>query len=80
MASLPKGLQKLAEDPRVDEILDERGDDNGYWVYLVPGWINWLDETHSIHEDTQAECLDKFNDIKRCDCEGCRVSFNGECS
>jgi hypothetical protein len=71
---LPAGLVKLAQDPRVDEILDERGDDNGYWVYLKPGWINTWHETHSIHEMTQAECIKVFNDaVKPCTCEGCSV-------
>ena len=71
MTTLPKGLTKLAADPRVDEIWDEG--DNGYWVYLVPGWINPLHETHSIHEDTQAECLEVFKSIERCTCDGCRA-------
>lgn len=66
---LPKSLNKLLSDPRVDEILDERSDDNGYWVYFKPGWINWLDETHSIHEMTAKEVLDKMKTIRPCDCD-----------
>lgn len=72
--SLPKTLQELlAIDARIDEILDERGDDNGYWIYFKPGWINEMTETHCIHEDTVRECLRQLrNYVKPCTCRECR--------
>lgn len=69
--SLPKGLQKLLDDPRVQSIEDERNEDNGYWVYLVNGWFNPYLETHCIHEDTVKAVLDQMKDIEKCHCEWC---------
>jgi len=69
---LPISIIKLASDPRVDEILDERDDDNGYWVYLKPGFINTYSETHCIHEWTAADVLSQARtSIEPCDCESC---------
>jgi len=70
--SLPKTLQQLKQnDPRIAEIWDERVDDNGYWIYFVPGWINELDEVHCIHEMTVRECLEKMKSTVPCDCPSC---------
>ena len=69
---LPKTLQALLDDPRVDEILDERSSDCGYWLYLKPGWINWMTETHSIHEDAVKEVTHYLRHyVKPCTCEQC---------
>ena len=73
--TLPKTLAKLREDPRVEEISDERGEDAGYWIYFVPGWINTEADIHMIHEDTVKEVLAVFrNYIEPCDCESCEAS------
>jgi len=55
--SLPKTLQRLLDDPRVDEILDERGDRNGYWVYLKQPYWNCSTETSCVHELTVAQVM-----------------------
>lgn len=75
--SLPKTLAKLLADPRVDEILDERGDGNGYWIYMAHGWINTFSETHCIHEMTVKDCLDQMKCLIPCDCESCEASKPG---
>jgi hypothetical protein len=54
---LPKGMQQIADDPRVQRIDDERKEDgifgrqgNGYWVYLLDPWYNPEMESGTIHE------------------------------
>jgi hypothetical protein len=59
-----KGLDKLAADPRVAEIIGESGrDGDGIWVYLVsPFWCDYL-ETSFIHEWTVGDVLDAVGSI-----------------
>lgn len=65
---IPKNLQKL-----VEEVIDERNDDNGYWVYLMPGYINTSTEVHMVHEDTVTEVLYQLRYcVKRCECDECK--------
>lgn len=59
----PKTLKELREHPLVDEIVDERSEDNGYWVYLKPGWRSPSTDTGSIHEMTVKELLKDFAGI-----------------
>ena len=66
---IPKTLQTVLADSRVCEIVDERRDDNGYWVYFNPGWINPETETHSIHETTIAEIKRQLRGMVPCECE-----------
>jgi len=75
--ALPKTLQRLlAEDDRIDEIWDERGDDNGYWIYFKPGWINDMTETHCIHEDTVKECFKHLRFyVRQCQCDNCLAAM-----
>jgi len=54
---LPKAMQKVYDDPRVREIIDERGEGgifdnggNGYWVYLNDGYVTGEGDSTSIHE------------------------------
>ncbi len=75
MKSLPVTLRRILDsDPRVDEIWDERCDNNGYWIYFKPGWINPMTETHCIHELTVKECVQQLRDIQPCDCKGCELA------
>ena len=65
---IPKNLM-----PLVEEISDERSMGDGYWIYLVPGYINTMTEVHMVHEDTVKECLIHLrNYIKPCNCEECK--------
>ena len=60
-------IQKLIDDPRVSEVSDERGSDDGFWVYLKPGWI-WQCEVHCVHEDTPSACLIEMRGVESCNC------------
>lgn len=68
-ATLPACLRKFAS--KIESVSDERGTDQGYWVYLVKGWRDDEGETHCIHEDTPAECAKLMRHITRCATPGC---------
>ena len=71
---LPKNLEKY-----VDEIIDERGEDNGYWVYLKYGFkVDYSASDHIIHEDTVKECIDYLRSVEPCDCRECTRYLKGE--
>lgn len=53
MGAMMQYFQSLESDPRVSEISDERSTDDGYWVYLRPGF-NW-DGIRTVHEYTVAD-------------------------
>ena len=55
---IPKCLRE-----RVWEVEDDRGEDNGWWIHMVDGWITEPgDLCHSIHEDTWSECIVKLKE------------------
>jgi hypothetical protein len=62
--SLPKSLRKFASI--IESVSDERGSDEGYWVYLKPGLWSPMDETHCIHENTLAECVYALKGVEKC--------------
>lgn len=67
---LPKTLRQYAA--LIVDFSDERQVQNGYWVYLVYGYINERSETHQIHEDTLAECANQLRHwVKPCACAEC---------
>ena len=68
---IPAVLRKYSK--MIEDISDERELDQGYWVYLKPGLINTMTETHMVHEDTPTECAQIFKDdwIKPCCCKEC---------
>jgi hypothetical protein len=71
---LPKTLQKWAKanPDKFDEGHSELDYDSwSYWLYLKPGWINPLTETHMIHEDTVKDVLEAAKWLKPCDCQDC---------
>jgi len=71
MSKLPAALRKYAKV--IDEISDERSLDQGYWIYLKPGWINTLHDLHQIHEDTLKECVAVLkNFVTECNCNDCK--------
>lgn len=61
---LPKCLRPYAD--RIEEVSAE-GED-GYWVYLIPGWWSPENETHCIHEDTAKDCVPYLKSIEPCLC------------
>lgn len=68
--SVPKWLEKIARDPRIDSVSDE-GED-GYWVYLKPGFWNPNLGCHMIHEWKREHVLHDFKIIEPCDCDECK--------
>ena len=62
---------RLTNHPLVEEVEDDRHNDNGYWCYLMPGWINYMHEVHHVHEDTVAECLSILKCVEACSCDEC---------
>lgn len=69
-----KSLDKLAADPRVDEVRDERESGNGIWVYLKHGWRVY-DMTIAIHGESARDVLSQVTGIEK----GCTESPCGEC-
>lgn len=71
--SLPKTLQRYAA--RIAEYSDERGSDNGIWLYYRAGWKSASDPMgcqHQDHEDTVQELAVCARDAVRCDCDDCK--------
>lgn len=67
-AAIPSRLRRFRL--KIETIEDARANQNGWWVYLKPGWIS--DEgTHQIHEDTLTACAGKFDFVTPCNCEEC---------
>ena len=75
---MSKIIEKIKADPRVADISDERGDDQGFWVY-AQGWCiesrpdgehNESDCLHTIHEDSPSECWKVMRGLKPCNCAG----------
>jgi hypothetical protein len=67
-----KGLQALlAKHPdKIGSVSDE-GREDGYWLFLKPGW-RW-DECHSVHEWNMRDLRAAFRDVQPCDCGDCRA-------
>jgi hypothetical protein len=66
---LPKSLQPLVQDPRVDEIRDERATGDGYAVYLKHGW-RMPEMIAAVRGYTVREVLNTSKAIER----GCTTS------
>ena len=67
----PRTLNELRNDPRVRDVLDERGYGNGIFVHLANGWcdpeydpVGWPD-CSTIREDTVKEVLARFKYVNR---------------
>lgn len=61
-----KSLDKIASDPRVEEIWEEGSD--GIWIALMPGF-QW-EEVHCVHEWSVKDALASFRSVEPCFCEG----------
>jgi hypothetical protein len=53
-------------------IESEEKDDDGYWIYLRPGWKLAGEETHAIVEETRKEARAKLSDVVKCNCPECK--------
>jgi hypothetical protein len=73
--SLPKTIQHLVDDPRIQSVDDERDTGDGYWIYLEPGHQDGESYLHLIHEWTVKDLLRKVRGIEACRCEDC-VAWN----
>ena len=71
---MKKTLQRLlARYPeKIQDVSDESGVGDGYWLYLRSGWSRW-GEVHSVHEWTMKELIRAMrSDVVTCDCEECQ--------
>jgi hypothetical protein len=66
----PKTLAEIKEDPRVTDLSDERGNNDGVWAYLVAGWQSSMG-THQVAEDTVKEACEQLAYVKPCACADC---------
>jgi hypothetical protein len=62
--ALPKGLHPMVDTGLIEDFDDERDEDNGYWLYLVNGYLSAY-ETSAIHERTIADCKREFKCAKQ---------------
>lgn len=72
-----KTIMQLIDDPRVDEVSDERHLGDGFWVYLKVGFKSADDPCgalHTIHESSPTQCLSQVRRALKCDCEDCRMA------
>ena len=69
------GLQKIAEDPRVNHVEDDSSIGDGYWVYLRDGYADTLHDPfqprHVIHEYSLREIRESMLDVLGCSCPEC---------
>ena len=60
-------------DRRIEEVSDERGIGNGYFVYLKPGWAyGGTGEAHCFSEDTIKDIRDSMKLVEPCSCDDCK--------
>lgn len=71
----PKTLAQMINDPRVESFSDERGSGSGLWFDLKDGFMCSLTETHTVTEDSIAECVDSFRFVKTCRCVECEQAI-----
>lgn len=67
--NLPKSLRRFAD--KIEEVSDERGSGDGYWVYLKNGWNSGDVGDHTIHEGTITECRDAMKMVLKCEGSCC---------
>ncbi len=67
---LPACLKKYAH--LIEEVSDERDTDDGYWVYLKPGYWHPPGEVHCVHEDTPRECAAEMKYVEKCNRDCCK--------
>jgi hypothetical protein len=63
--------------PRIVDIIDERNEENGWWLYLTAGWRrDDTDPSHIIHEDTWSAAMSELRITRPCDCHECQELIN----
>lgn len=64
-----KLIAKLRRDPRV---LRVEGDEDGYWVYLRPGYWDGDMGCHAIRADTLTDLAERVRlNVVECSCDAC---------
>ena len=63
MASAPRTLRELSDHPAVDVVENETDTQDGYWVYLKPGYV-WDGTTSHVHEPTVKACCEAMADVR----------------
>lgn len=58
--------------PGVIEEVSLEGPEDGYWLYLTPGWIRQGTGTHCVHEWTARDLMVGMREVEKCDCDECR--------
>jgi len=69
----PKSLVAFAQrhQDKIREVGDERGTEDGYWIYLKAGFC-WDDQgLHSLHENTVSDIIRAFGSVMPCRCKDC---------
>lgn len=66
---MQKWLEKIAKDPRVKEVSDERKEGDGIWVYLNPGTWNPHLGCHLIHEYNREDVESDYAALESCEQE-----------
>lgn len=72
MLHLPKSLRRFED--KIESIEDLRSSDEGFWVHLKTGWINTMDSTHSVHEDTITDCVREMRFVEQCNGDCCQTT------
>lgn len=67
---LIKSLEKVRH--QISDVSDERYLEDGYWVYLAPGFCNGDLGSHIVHEDSPSKCAKAMIDVMPCDCDSCK--------
>lgn len=70
--SLKRWSALIAE---IEDYRDQGPGGDGYWVHLVPGFIQADQGVHSVHEDNITQCADVFKSglVKPCECPECKM-------
>ena len=63
MASAPRTLRELSDHPAVDVVENETDTQDGYWLYLKPGYV-WDGTTSHVHEPTVKACCAAMADVR----------------
>lgn len=64
-----KGMKSIEKFKHMlSDISDERGTEEGIWLYLKDGWET-QDYLQTIHENTVRECIDKLKKCKKIEIE-----------
>ena len=63
MASAPRTVRELSDHPAVHVVSNETATQDGYWVYLKPGYV-WDGTTSHVHEPTVKACCEAMADVR----------------